>query len=311
VPNDKLNSNLEYILEMNMKTKSIKLIAIVGVLLIGLTLVFAAGCGGSKQGGQKTVKLVYVNWAEGIAMTNLAKVILEDQMHYKVDLKVADVGPVYTSIAKGDEDAFLDAWLPVTHASYMEKYGSQIDDYGIDYAGARIGLVVPDYVTIDSITQMNAHKDQFKKEIIGIDAGAGIMKATDSAIAAYDLDFTLIPSSGPAMTAALKNAVENDKWVVITGWKPHWMWARWKLKFLEDPKGVYGKTENIHVLARKGLDKDMPRVAQFLKNFKMDDQQLGSLEGMINEEKSGDPAVAARAWVTQNMDLVKSWIPKE
>jgi len=170
---------------------------------------------------------------------------------------------------------------------------------------------VPDYVTIDSITQLNAHKKEFKGEIIGIDAGAGIMKATDSAIAAYKLDFTLVPSSGPAMTAALKNAIDHDEWVVVTGWKPHWMFARWKLKFLDDPKKIYGETENIHVVARKGLAKDMPRVAQFLKNFKLNDQELGSLEGLINEEKSGDVTAAARAWMMEHPDLVNSWIPKE
>lgn len=294
-----------------MNAKRIGTLSIAGVVLLAIIFLLAAGCGGGQKAQQKTVKLVYVNWAEGIAMTNLAKVILEDKMGYKVEMKAADVGPVYTSIASGDQDAFLDAWLPVTHASYMEQYGDKIDDYGIDYAGARIGLVVPDYVTIDSITQLNAHKKQFKGEIIGIDAGAGIMKATDSAIAAYELDYTLVPSSGPAMTAALKNAVDNNEWVVVTGWKPHWMWARWQLKFLDDPKKIYGETENIHVVARKGLAKDMPRVAQFLKNFKLDDQELGSLEGLINEEKSGDVEAAARAWMMEHPDLVNSWIPKE
>jgi len=294
-----------------MTIKRMRILPIMFAAVAMLALVFAAGCGGGQKAEQKTVKLVYVNWAEGIAMTNLAKVILEDQMNYKVTMNAADVGPVYTSIAQGDMDAFLDAWLPVTHASYMEEYGDKIDDYGIDYAGARIGLVVPDYVTIDSITQMNANKDKFNGEIIGIDAGAGIMKATDSAIASYKLDFTLVPSSGPAMTAALKKGIADSSWVVVTGWKPHWMFARWQLKFLEDPMGVYGKTENIHVVARKGLATDMPRVAAFLKNFKLDDQQLGSLMGMINDEKSGDPAVAARAWMTQHMDLIKSWIPAE
>eukprot|EP00831_Metopus_contortus_P059848 TRINITY_DN51815_c0_g1_i2.p2 TRINITY_DN51815_c0_g1~~TRINITY_DN51815_c0_g1_i2.p2 ORF type:complete len:134 (+),score=41.03 TRINITY_DN51815_c0_g1_i2:67-468(+) len=36
---------------------------------------------------KETVKLGYVNWAEGIAMTNLSAVILEDKMGYQVDMK--------------------------------------------------------------------------------------------------------------------------------------------------------------------------------------------------------------------------------
>jgi len=297
-----------------------RLLTIFLTLVASISLLAMAGCGGGgegeggdgaqKSGEGQTVKLVYVNWAEGIAMTNLCKVILEDQMGYEVQLRVADVGPVYTSVAQGDQDAFMDAWLPVTHESYMEEYGDKLVDYGYNYEGARIGLVVPTFVTIDSITQMNAHAEKFGKEIVGIDAGAGIMKATDRAIEAYDLDFTLLPSSGPAMTAALKDAVENEEWVAVTGWKPHWKFARWDLKFLADPQEVYGAVENIHCIARQGLEQDMPQVAQFLKNFKMNDQTLGGLMGMIAESEEDDPETAARKWMMQNMDLVNGWIPE-
>ncbi len=276
---------------------------------VGTGLFAMAGCGGGEDQPQ-VVKLVYVNWAEGIAMTNLAEVILEDQMGYEVETKVADVGPVYTSVAQGDQDAFLDGWLPVTHGSYLEEYGDRVVDLGYNYRGARIGLVVPTYAEINSIEEMNDHVDKFDGEIVGIDAGAGIMKATDSAIAAYDLNFELLPSSGPAMTASLKNAVENDEWEVVTGWKPHWKFARWDLKFLDDPKGVYGETENIHTIARLGIEQDLPEVAQFLRNFQMNDQELGSLMGMIAESETDDPKAAARAWMTQHMDLVNSWIPE-
>lgn len=280
------------------------------VLTVLAALVLMVGCGDPEKAAKsKTVKLVYVNWAEGIAMTNLAKAILEDKMGYQVEIQVADVGPVYTSVASGDADAFLDGWLPVTHASYMEEYGDKVVDLGTNYDGARIGLVVPSYVTINSITEMNDNAKKFNGEIIGIDAGAGIMKATDRAIETYDLDLKLIPSSGPAMTAALKKAIDNNEWTAVTGWKPHWKFARWDLKFLEDPEEVYGTVENIHTIARKGLQMDMPDVALFLKNFHMTDQTLGDLMGKIAEAEKEDPATVARTWMTNNADVVAGWLP--
>jgi len=281
--------------------------------LLAFTVI--SGCSSKKgnqssNSGKKTVKLVYVNWAEGVAMTNLAKAILEDKMNYNVKLTMADVAPVFTSVAKGDEDAFLDAWLPVTHAQYMKKYGSKLTDLGYNYQGARIGLVVPSYFDIDSITQLNSVKDKVKDQIIGIDSGAGIMQKTDQAVKDYNLQLKLIPSSGPAMTASLKQAISNHKPIVVTGWKPHWMFARFDLKFLKDPKGVYGKAENIHTVARKGLKKDMPEVAQFLENFELNDQQLGSL--MNDVRLSNTNALdAAKKWMKDNQKLVNSWIPKE
>lgn len=256
-----------------------------------------------------TVDLVYVNWAEGIAMTNLAKLILENKMGYEVTTTMADAAPVFTSLSAGDRDAFLDAWLPVTHKSYMEKYGDNLVDLGVNNPTARIGLVVPEYVTINSITEMNDVKEKFDGEIIGIDSGAGIMSATDKAINQYDLDYNLVASSGPAMTAALKKAVSSEEWIVVTGWKPHWKFARWNLKFLDDPKGVYGAVEEIHTVARKGLPEEMPEVTQFLRNFMLNDQQLASLMGAVNE--AANPAEGARNWMTENEELVNSWIPTE
>ena len=241
-------------------------------------------------------------------MTNLAAAVLEDEMGYKVELTMADVAPVFTSVASGNTDAFLDVWLPVTHEDYMKEYGDKLEDLGVSYENALIGLAVPSYVQVNSIEELNANKDQFGGEIIGIDSGAGIMKATEKAIADYGLDYKILPGSGPTMTAALKKAIDAKKPIVVTGWKPHWMFARWDLKVLEDPKGVYGTAENIHIVARKDLSKDMPEVANFLKSFKMSEKELGDLMGAI-EDKGGEPLDVARAWAKEHTDLIKGWVP--
>jgi glycine betaine/proline transport system substrate-binding protein len=219
------------------------------------------------------------------------------------------VAPIFASVASGDYDAFMDAWLPLTHQTYMEKFGEDLVDLGTNFEGAKIGLVVPTYVDINSIEEMNANADKFDGQIVGIDAGAGIMKATENTITEYGLsDIELMASSGPMMTAALKKAVDEEQWVAVTGWKPHWKFARWDLKFLEDPKGVYGESENIHTVARLGIKEDLPEVAAFFENFKMDDQQLGGLMGMIAESEDMEPVDVAKQWMEENEDLVNSWI---
>lgn len=257
-----------------------------------------------------TIKLVYVNWAEGIAMTNLAKVILEDKMGYDVEVTMADVAPIFTSLSSGDQDVFMDAWLPITHKSYMDEYGKELEDLGNNFEGAKIGLVVPSYMDINSITELNDIADDLDGEIIGIDSGAGIMTTTEGAVDIYNLNLDLIPGSGPAMTAALGSAIEKEEPIVVTGWEPHWKFARWDLKFLDDPEGVYGDSENIHTITRKGFSGDMPEAAEFFKNFFMDSQQLGDLMGAISDSDE-DPEVVAKAWMNENEDLVQSWIPAE
>jgi len=144
-----------------MKNQSKKWFAL--ILVLALSLMMFAGCSkaeepdatengteaaGTQEGADATeekgtVKLVYVNWAEGVAMTNLAKVILEDKMGYNVEITMADVAPIFTALANNDQDAFMDSWLPVTHGSYIEEYGDDLEDLGINYENAKLGLVVP------------------------------------------------------------------------------------------------------------------------------------------------------------------------
>ncbi|WP_026895292.1 glycine betaine ABC transporter substrate-binding protein [Clostridiisalibacter paucivorans] len=296
--------------------KKVGVFTLVAVLALSVVL---TGCGqgtdnegdnGAGEEAKGEVKLGVVNWAEGIAMTNLAEAILEDKMGYDVTVTNADAGLIFTSLAKGDYDAFLDGWLPITHQSYMEEFGDKIEDLGYNFEGARIGLVVPEYVDINSIEEMNEVKDQFDGKIIGIDSGAGIMSATERAIEEYGLDYELMAGSGPVMTAALADAINKEEPIIVTGWQPHWKFARYDLKFLEDPKTVYGETENLHTITRKGLSEDRPELAQFFKNFKLDSQQLGSLMGMIADSDK-EPIEVAREWMNENEELVNSWIPEE
>lgn len=292
------------------------------MLLVILTMFgyVLSGCGTKDKGIQSTnekdsgkegtIKLVYVNWAEGIAMTNLAKVILEDKMGYTVELTMADVAPIFASLASGDQDIFMDAWLPITHESYMNKYGEEIEEIGVNFEGAKIGLVVPSYVNINSISELNDIKDKLNGDIIGIDSGAGIMIAAEKAIDIYGLDMELIPGSGPAMTAFLGTAIENEEPVVVTGWSPHWKFAKWDLKFLEDTENVFGDAEDIYSLARIGFSEEMPKAATFLANFHMDSHQLGDLMGAISESEE-DPDIVARVWMDEHDDLIQSWISEE
>lgn len=284
-------------------------------LALGMSVLMMAGaitgCGQAGNAKNNTVKLGYVNWSEGIAMTNLVAAVLEDEMGYKVEMTMADVAPVFTSVASGNTDAFLDVWLPLTHEDYMFEYRDKLEDLGPSYTNASIGLAVPTYVPVNSIAELNANKELFGGEIIGIDTGAGIMKATEQAIETYGLDYTLLTGSGPTMTAALKKAIDAQKPIVVTGWKPHWKFARWDLKMLEDPEGVYGAEEDIHTVVRKGLDEDMPEVYEFLMMFQLSEQELGDLMGAIEDNSNEDPKEVARKWAKEHQELIKSWIPEK
>ncbi len=298
---------------MNFEGKNKKLWSFLTIIVAVMVLLSA--CGGEENGDQqvadeaeKTIRLGIVNWTDSIAMTNIVRVILEEELGYTVETTYADIAVIFSSIAQQDYDLYVDAWLPVTHKTYMDEYGEDLEKISKTFEGARIGLVVPEYVEIDSITELNANKEKFNGEIIGIDTGAGIMKTTNKAIEEYNLDFDLKASSGPVMTATLKGAIEENRWVVVTGWKPHWKFARWDLKFLEDPKKLYGEVENTWAVAHTEFRDQFPDVTAFLENFMLSDQQLGTMMGMMNDSDK-EAYEVAKEWVQNNPDAVQEWLP--
>jgi glycine betaine/proline transport system substrate-binding protein len=291
-------------------TKKLFIFAI--ILMVALSVVFV-GCQKAEQTAEtteevdKTAKLVYVNWEEGVAYTNLAKVVLEDQMGYEVEITAADVGPAYTSVAQGDQDAFMETWLPVLHKDYVEQYREDITDLGYVFEGTQSGLVVPDYMEIETISEINDIADELGGNITGIDAGAGVMQTTEQVIDLYDLDVKLMASSGPAMMAALQEAIANEDPIVVTGWTPHSMFGRWNLRFLKQDKDKVWGTGNIHIMGRRNLIMDKPELAQFLSNYFFTEAQLGELIVTVNEAASEEEG--ARQWMNDNMDVVEKWIP--
>lgn len=275
------------------------------ITLIASFVLTMVACQSGKQ-KQDTILILYPNWAEGIAFTNLAKVVLEDK-GYDVKIKPIEPGPIYASIAKGDADLCLDAWLPHTHKKYWDKYGENINKLGESFSEGTTGMVVPAYVDIDSISQLNDNKEKFDEKIIGIGSGAGIYENTEKAIEAYGLELDQITSSGPAMMAALKKATSKEKWICVTGWKPHFMWADFDLKYLVDSKEIFPE-DVCAIISRKGFEKDFPKVAEFLGNFNLEERDLYDLMDAI--EVGDDPKESAKKWYQENNAMIDGWFPE-
>lgn len=285
--------------------KSMKLSQL-GLIILLMMVVVISGCSSKDN---SSVKLAYVAWDSEIASTNVVKEVLESKLGVTVEMLQVDAGPMWAGIADGSADAMVAAWLPGTHASYLEKYGNDIIDAGVNLDGTKTGLAVPAYMDINSIEDLkNAEvAASLDNMIIGIEPGAGIMTATETAIEAYGLsDYTLLESSSAAMAQELQKAFDNNEPIVVTGWTPHWMFANMDLKYLDDPKNVYGGAEQIHTMVRKGLQDDMPDVYLFLSQFKWTAEDMAQV--MIKIQGGQSPEEAAKDWVDNNEAKVNEWI---
>ncbi|UUZ93687.1 hypothetical protein LJK87_02890 [Paenibacillus sp. P25] len=178
-------------------------------------------------------------------------------------------------------------------------------------AGVMLGLTFALALTGCSAGKTSASSgfvgDQVKYQIIGIDPGAGIMQSTEKALKEYDLkDWKLVEGSSAAMAAALDKAVKEKKPIIVTGWTPHWMFAKYDLKYLKDPKGVYGGDEEIHTIVRSGLKTDQPSAYGFLDKFEWTPDDMAKV--MVAIEGGKKPEDAATEWIKANSAKVDEWV---
>ncbi|MCE0733547.1 glycine betaine ABC transporter substrate-binding protein [Halomonas sp. G15] len=278
------------------------------IRLAGLALATGAAltAGAAQAQDKGTVHLAYVEWSSEVASTNVMRAVLE-QAGYEVDMTSLSAAAMWQAVSTGDADALLAGWLPTTHEDYYAQLKDQLVDTGVNLDGTKLGLVVPSYVEAESIAELNEYADDFDGKIVGIDPGAGIMRLTEDVIDAYELDLDLQTGSGATMSAALKAAIDNEEAIAVTGWTPHWMFARWDLKYLEDPENVYGGAEQIHTIVRQGLEEDMPEAYAILDAFEWTAEDMGEVM-LMNQEEDADPYESAKQWVEENQEQVQEWL---
>lgn len=263
----------------------------------------------------RPIRIGWTAWSDAEIVTRLVKRILEERMGYEVKLTMADIGIQYQGVANGDLDAMFMAWLPVTHRPYWKKFAGKVVNLGPLYTRAKLGWVVPDYVPADvlgSITDLRKAdvRQRLDGRIQGIDPGSGLMQASEKAMKVYDLsDYELVSASGAAMTAALGRAIRRHQWIVVTGWSPHWMFARWHLRYLDDPKGALGGRERIHALVREGFYQDYPpEVTEMLSRIFI---PLDELEAALLEANEASVDQAVDHYMTEHPDRIRYWVTGE
>lgn len=279
--------------------------------LAGTTTTLAlAGTPLSVLAQAKPIRIGWTAWSDAEAVTNIAKLILEQRLAQKVELVMTDVALQYAGLERGQIDLMLMAWLPGTHKAYYDKVKGTVEDLGALYTDAKLGWAVPADIPVATLKTIEDLKkpevmEKLGGKIQGIDAGAGLMKLSEAAIKTYGLDYKLLTASDAAMVSALDRAIQRKQWIVVTTWSPHWMFSQYKLRYLEDPKQALGGAESIHALARKGFSADFPAAAAFIRNLKI---SLADLEGVMLKARDSNAAKEAAAYIASHGEQVNRWV---
>jgi glycine betaine/proline transport system substrate-binding protein len=275
---------------------------------------FSGGSGGGSgsggDAGDKNVSIsVVAGWDEDVAASNLWKSLLEER-GYTVNMQELDIASTFTGVANGQVDLYMDAWLPTTHQAYWDRFKDQLEVVTTWQEGKNT-VVVPDYVTdVNTIADLKGKAAQFDGRIVGIEAGAGEMKAMrEKVIPGYGLEseYNLVEGSSPAMLASLDSAIKQKQPIVVTLWQPHWAFSRFPIKVLDDTQTAFGPPDQMQIVATKGWGAANPEVAGWLKNFKITPEQLSDLMLKIQTGGKGQEQATAKQWAADNKQVVDAW----
>jgi glycine betaine/proline transport system substrate-binding protein len=282
------------------------------VAKLAVSTVVAMSAGAGQAIAAEPIKMAVTNWADVLAVANVAKYALETQLKQPVQFVQADIGIQYQGVARGDLDIMVGGWLPVTHGAYYARYKNDMEDVGIIYTGGKNGWAVPAYIpeaqvsTISDLEKPDV-KSKLNGTIQGIEPGGGLMQASEKAIKAYDLaGYNLQSSSEAGMLAGVSRAYQSKQWIVATVWSPHWLFQKWQMRYLKDPKGTLGGEEQVHAFASKQFATKFPRADVFFKHFKL---TLADVEAIEYEGNStNDYATAAKKFVDAHPEKLKAWL---
>ncbi|WP_053220433.1 glycine betaine ABC transporter substrate-binding protein [Virgibacillus senegalensis] len=151
------------------------------------------------------------------------------------------------------------------------------------------------------------YSEEVDYTITGIEPGAGVVQAAENATESYEslAGWEVETSSSGAMATALGEAYDNEEPIVVTGWTPHWKFAKYDLKYLEDPEGVFGEAEEIKTMVRQGLENEKPNAYKILDQFNWEPADME--EVMLEISNGTTPEDAAATWVEDNAEKVAEW----
>jgi glycine betaine/proline transport system substrate-binding protein len=278
--------------------------AILALVMGAFTL---TGCGGLGQ--NSGLVLANIGWDENVAVSNLTKVLLEDELGYeRVDIDTnEDLDATYQMVASGDLDAFQDVWLPNQEA-LLDQVAEEVEHLDPWFLGkTKQGMAVPAYMDVRSIDELNGTDAEL---IYGIEPSSVMNHMVGGeVIPAYGLKQKLVAAPTAGMLAEVGHLYAFREDFVFLAWSPHWMNQRYDIRYLKDPKDAQGTTNDpakCSTIVRGDLREEDPKAYAFMDALELTEEQINDLESVINDED--DPLAGARRWASENREVVRPWI---
>ncbi len=324
-----------------------------GLLLSLILVLILAACGGSADDDNKddkkastadtsnnpTIILAYNPWHASELNVNVAKIILEDELGYPVELKQIEESDQWEALKSGDIHAVLEVW----GSGHVANYAQYVDDeQSVEDGGelgpvGKIGWYVPTYILRDypELATWEGLKDDANAALFKTDATGdkGQFLAGDPSWVHYDqqiienlgLNLEVVEFEGDnpegQVIELVKTAYENEEPILFYFWTPHSVHAQYDLEQVQLPEytdDCYADEaaiacdypeDRFYKIFWAGLSDYAPTAYQFLENMNYTNRdQITMLAAVEIQGKSVEEA--AQDWVDANGSVWQAWLPE-
>lgn len=308
-------------------------------------LTATALCAASMASAQDaSVKIGDLTWTGARAIAHVIEAVIEGPLGGEAEIVsgLSDGSVIAQGMDKGDGsvDVYTDLWMPNRQAIWDEFIdGAGTVGHNVPYLGTQ-KMYVPTFLA----DQVSSVEDLAKPEIAAMfdkdgngkgeywagDAGWNSTKMWQVKFKSYGLDELWEPEILPDATfkAQLASAIQREQPILFYYWTPEWVHAAYDITPIEEPARTEGCEDvnldnedwlevsefscasndaEIFVAYSKSLEERNPPVAKFLSQMKLDPATVNQWILQIGRDEE-DPRDVAETWVSENMDIVNSWI---
>jgi len=282
------------------------------------------------------IRLAENSWLNAKLNTAVARILLEEEMGYPVEVIPIDGGTQFPAMADGDVQASLEVW-PSGRGDEIAEYteAGKVEIGGELGVVGKIGWFVPSYLIED-------HPELSTWEGLKIPENVALFRTPetggkghflsgpaewplidDEIVLNLELDFVVEHAKTEEdLLAALDAAYSNQEPIIFYFWSPHPAFTKYELTEVQLPEYTDECDAMIDTVGWNcGYPPDVlikifsstfrnyaPDAYTFLKNFRYTNEDQIMMLGLVEfQGKTIDEA--ARFWIEQNEDVWKPWIP--
>ncbi|WP_086931870.1 glycine betaine ABC transporter substrate-binding protein [Agarilytica rhodophyticola] len=238
----------------------------------------------------ETIVVGHIDLSFHDAAAREVEIILEENGH-AVMRKTAHHEEAFRMLGAGEIDFLCAAWLPSSHTMYLNPLLNQVTKVTVLYEPYCI-WGVPHYVPEDDVSTVSdllepVAEQKMERLIQGINPGAGISRFSKAMVKEYGLNtlgYHFNPGTEQECFQRFIDAYADRRWIVIPLWHPQWLHNRYRIRALDEPKGLLGGRDEATLIMRNDAEKKLASgVLDKLKKLYLGNSKVSELDDLIQK----------------------------